>query len=77
MKHYFVGCICNGVAQLVGDDESVLTVDLGALPARVQEGDEVRLDGGVFVKCPESEARRADIFRSAFSALAPDSNTED
>ena len=72
MRHYFVRSIRQGVAQLVSDDESVLSVDASALPDGIEEGGEVCLKNGEFCLCAESEARRADIFRSALRALEPD-----
>lgn len=69
MKHYFVGQFRWGAAHLVADDESILTVDAAALPEGVSEGGEVCLENGAFRRCAESEARRADIFRSALRAL--------
>ncbi len=69
MKHYFVGQFRWGVAHLIADDESVLTVDAAAIPPGIGEGGDVRLENGRFIPCPDSEARRARIFRSICDAL--------
>ena len=59
MKHYFIGQFRWGVAHLVADDESILTVDASAIPDGMQEGADVCLQDGRFCLCPEREAHRA------------------
>ena len=69
MKHYFIGQFRWGVAHLVADDESILTVDASAIPDGMQEGADVCLQDGRFCLCPEREAHRADLVRTIRAAI--------
>ena len=76
MKHYFIGQFRWGVAHLIADDETVLTVDASALPAGLREGADVCLEHGRFGRCPEREAHRADLFRTIRAAVRDKSGPE-